>query len=1034
MAKDLTLKLRLAVQDEGVAAALARVAASAVGMGRELNALGDRSGRSVERLRVGLDSISRQLAGMQRLAQAAFVTMQGAGAVGSIVRTATEWESLQAAMRAVFGTAEAARGEMQFLRTESERLGVPLQVLAQQWLSFAAAARGTTLEGQRAREAFVAISEAATVLGLSGDQLAGALLAVQQMISKGAVSSEELRQQLGERLFGAVQVAARAVGLTSEAFNDLLERGMVPVERFLPAFAAQLRREFGGSAADAANTARAAFARLENSLLELRLQFARSGFMDAIVDAARSLTEAFKDEGFRQSVREFGALIGALTRFLIDHADKLVVLGGALAGARAGAAAGRLAGPKGALAGAVIGGVAGGLGAASMLPERTAAGDDAQRVREVEAAVDRLRRRIEETRRASAAGLLAAGEAQQRIAQDEARIKELMARTAPPAAAATDADGKLGPALQWDAMLKQYRAANDRLQTEIERARAIGRALGKPAAEIEALIARIRASIGDKGEDRARAELARAAIEAELSVMREGLARAQEALDASLNDRLVSLRDYYARKTAIEQREIDAAIDATRQQLAAQKALERSALQEADRLRARGEVAKLEAELIVLNSRRAAVEQANARAAAQAERQLGEELARARDELAQMTGTETAEQRRAAIARQFADLRARLLAQGDTGGVSIVDRLIDVRAAAADLEAIEARFRQTMDRMRADAELVRLQQEAGLLSETRARQRIVALQRQAADEAQRLLPAMQRAAQAVGPEAELRVRGLTVELARLRTTADEFAAIWQGIGGAFASAFDGMITRATTWRDAMQALFVDVARVFRQELVLKPMQEWIAAQARMLAVRLGLIQQQVAAEKAAAAQSAAMKAAEAQAHVSAEAAKAGAGAAASQASIPIAGPVLAIAAMAAMVAAVMALMGKIRRFAAGGTVPGHGDRDTVPAMLTPGEYVIRRQAVRRVGVRLLDAINGLRVPPPVIDGRLAFAAGGMVPSAPASPSPAATPQHVRIVNAIDPSFARDWLQSPAGERVILNVIGRNATAVRNILL
>jgi hypothetical protein len=70
----------------------------------------------------------------------------------------------------------------------------------------------------------------------------------------------------------------------------------------------------------------------------------------------------------------------------------------------------------------------------------------------------------------------------------------------------------------------------------------------------------------------------------------------------------------------------------------------------------------------------------------------------------------------------------------------------------------------------------------------------------------------------------------------------------------------------------------------------------------------------------------------------------------------------------------------------------------------------------------------------VINGRLAFAAGGMVPAAAPAAGASAASQNVRIVNTIDPSLARDWLQSPAGERVILNVIGRNTVAVRNMLL
>ena len=43
--------------------------------------------------------------------------------------------------------------------------------------------------------------------------------------------------------------------------------------------------------------------------------------------------------------------------------------------------------------------------------------------------------------------------------------------------------------------------------------------------------------------------------------------------------------------------------------------------------------------------------------------------------------------------------------------------------------------------------------------------------------------------------------------------------------------------------------------------------------------------------------------------------------------------------------------------AGGGSVPGAGVGDTVPAMLTPGEYVLRKEAVQRIGVGTLNAMN-----------------------------------------------------------------------------
>ena len=49
--------------------------------------------------------------------------------------------------------------------------------------------------------------------------------------------------------------------------------------------------------------------------------------------------------------------------------------------------------------------------------------------------------------------------------------------------------------------------------------------------------------------------------------------------------------------------------------------------------------------------------------------------------------------------------------------------------------------------------------------------------------------------------------------------------------------------------------------------------------------------------------------------------------------------------------------GYVRGFASGGYVPGEGDGDTVPAMLSPGEFVIRKKAVKAIGVGNLHKMN-----------------------------------------------------------------------------
>ena len=44
-------------------------------------------------------------------------------------------------------------------------------------------------------------------------------------------------------------------------------------------------------------------------------------------------------------------------------------------------------------------------------------------------------------------------------------------------------------------------------------------------------------------------------------------------------------------------------------------------------------------------------------------------------------------------------------------------------------------------------------------------------------------------------------------------------------------------------------------------------------------------------------------------------------------------------------------------FNKGGEVPGQGNQDTVPAMLTPGEFVLTKDAVNKVGADTLYGMN-----------------------------------------------------------------------------
>jgi len=92
MSRDLSIAIKLLLQDEGVAGKLARFSGQMAGLGKEVEAVAQRNRNLMRDMRTGIDSISRQLDRMVPLAQGAFVVFQGAGVVGGIARAAADFE------------------------------------------------------------------------------------------------------------------------------------------------------------------------------------------------------------------------------------------------------------------------------------------------------------------------------------------------------------------------------------------------------------------------------------------------------------------------------------------------------------------------------------------------------------------------------------------------------------------------------------------------------------------------------------------------------------------------------------------------------------------------------------------------------------------------------------------------------------------------------------------------------------------------------------------------------------------------------
>lgn len=175
-----------------------------------------------------------------------------------------EFDSLNFAMSSVIKTSFELASSQRFLLKITEDFGVELVSTTKRYIKFLAAAQQSNISMADTENIFRSVTKAAAVLGLKTDELTGVYLALEQMLSKGKVTTEELRRQLGERLPGAMGIMAAALDVTIPKLDEMLKKGQVLSADALPKFAEALELAFGIEAVDRVDTLVSSQNRLSN--------------------------------------------------------------------------------------------------------------------------------------------------------------------------------------------------------------------------------------------------------------------------------------------------------------------------------------------------------------------------------------------------------------------------------------------------------------------------------------------------------------------------------------------------------------------------------------------------------------------------------------------------------------------------------------------------------------------------------------------------------------------------------------------------
>lgn len=500
----------------------------------------------------------------------------------------------------------------------------------------------------------------------------------------------------------------------------------------------------------------------------------------------------------------------------------------------------------------------------------------------------------------------------------------------------------------------------------------------------------------DQALTKARLAAAKARAAAELALQKEYLQAESEANQRAYDQGLLSLQQFSDKRREIIERQAAleiAALKAQRDAIAASvntAAVGPSA--DAARLQARTEIADLENQILIRQL-------ASAREIADIEgdriksaKALAAEQRKTANDLDELEG-----RRHAVFARNLEQEIKEVRRLGRQAGQSaaeieaIVQRLSSARTSRFNFDETTRAGAQALEAFQRDAQQIRLDQEAGVISQLEGELRLIELQRQRLGTLRELAAAAQEAAAATG-DPELIARALA------------YAQSVDQIAASFTAATD---TAAQLRSASIEAFEGGLSELLGSIQDVESLEDAFKSLARTVAATMQKIAAEILARQAVFALLRAFG---------------GGGAAVGSA------------------VATGWTGGYIRGYAGGGDIRGPqlpiAGPDKIPILAAKGEFMLRRSAVAEPGA--LDFLRrwnaghfslrqAMQLP--------RFAAGGLVGAeAPAGgPLTDGSERRTRIVNVLDPRMAVDAMNTAAGEDVILNVIDRNSEKIRTRL-
>lgn len=216
-------------------------------------------------------------------------------AVSKLNQINQQMQGQDLALTAVTGSHENGQAAKKRLRVMADDIGFNARDLTPAFTKMIASGEASGFGQAKSEKVFKSMAEYGRVMGLSSEDMKGSMRAVEQMMNKGQIMSEELKGQLGERFPAAIALFAKSQKMTIPELFKAMEKGLVKSDA-LEAFAETLAKEARkGGALEASKQGTAAQQqRMGNGISDSIASFSAGGFDTASARFFKTVAESLE--------------------------------------------------------------------------------------------------------------------------------------------------------------------------------------------------------------------------------------------------------------------------------------------------------------------------------------------------------------------------------------------------------------------------------------------------------------------------------------------------------------------------------------------------------------------------------------------------------------------------------------------------------------------------------------------------------------------------------------------------------------------